>query len=428
MQKYALLFPGQGSQYIGMGKMLYEQYYEARQVYQEANDILGFDIAKLCFEGTWLELNKVENTLPAILTTGYAAFLIFMKEIGEKPQASAGHSLGEYTALVCSGAMSFADALRIVRLRSKLAAQVSYNCKGAMTVVNEIDRVSVEEACAQVSSIDNRVSVACYNSPNQHVISGHQQAVSSVEDILTAKNAQITPLLMSPAFHCLLLEQVMEKLKEELAKISFHPFMWPVFSNVSGVQYYSKKDILPNLSMQVIKPVRWKEMLNNIAQQNISMFIEIGPTSTLANLTIQNLEHAKVYSLSQVLDNQKLVRHSQTESDIKGKEKRSYLITVVTKCIAAAVSTRNNNENSDEYEKGVVLLFKEIEKMQWKLMEDNQKPNEDQIHKALNMLKSVLITKRIPLEKQRAIFKRIFQETGSYHLLKEFQEELNIRE
>lgn len=418
MEKYALVFPGQGSQYIGMGKTLYEENHAARRTYEEANDILGFDIKKLSFEGSSIELNQIEKALPAILIASVAAFRVFRQEIDENPQVAAGHSLGEYTALTCSGAISFADALRIVKLRSTLACEIMDTKKGAMTVINNIVASEIEDACKKISHSGNSVSIACYNAPDQFVICGHQDAVMKVEDILIEKDAQITPMLMSPPFHCCLMESVAEKLSEVLNKTKFDAFKWPVFSNVTAALYRSVEDIAINLSSQVIKPVRWLDILNNIKQQGIENFIEIGPQSVLSDLTRKSLSGVKVFSYTQINDRNGLLELFKPERNIRKKRKGSYTPSVVTKCLAAAVSVRNANWNNDEYEKGVVIPFREVQKIQIELQKEDLLPTTEQMYKAVEMLKSVLNTKKVPMEKQRGIFERILEETGTREILK----------
>lgn len=420
MDKTAILFPGQGSQHIGMGKTLYEEYDFVRRIYEEANDVLGYDIKKLSFEGSAAELNNIEDSLPAIFIASVAAFKAYMHEIAVAPHVSAGHSLGEYTALACSGVLSFGDALRIIKIRSILSREASDKADGAMTIINDIDADSVEEACKQVSGSEGIVSLACYNSPSQFAVSGSRKAVMKVEDLLADKNAKITPLLMSPPYHCILLKPVMERLKDNLRNISFGAFKWPVLSNVTAAPFGNKEEIIDNLSLQLTRPVQWSSILNNMREMGINTFIEIGPQSVLSELTRKNLGAVDAFSYTQKTDRKELQERFKKYARIGNSPKKAYIPSVVTKCLAAAVSTKNMNWNNEEYEKGVVIPFREIQKMQTELQEKEIMPNKEQMCKALQMLKSVLDTKKISKEKQMEIFNRIFRDTGTAELLKDF--------
>lgn len=421
MSKIAFLFPGQGSQYVGMGQEYCKEFAVARQVFQEANDTFGFDFQKICFEGSSVELNQIENVLPAILTVSVAAFRVYMQEVGVVPHFAAGHSLGEYAALTCSGALSFSDTLKIVKLRSILAVETASKVDGAMTVINEIQPDIIVEQCRKVSRDETPVFIACYNSANQTVISGHQTAVMQVEDILMEMGAQITPILMSPPFHGPLLRPVMEKLKNELLACGYGQLQWPVVSNVTALPYESVTDIINNLVLQLVKPVQWMATLDYLTGCGVTVFLEIGPQSVLTDLIKTNGIAAKSFSFGQRNERQALLDClTSREMETQPKKSRSYAVTLVTKCLAAAVSTKNKNWNNDEYYRNVVAPFQEIQAMQQKLQETNSLPTMRQMREALQMLRSVLRTKQVPLEIQVKKFQQILNETGTGDLFPEF--------
>lgn len=411
MEKIVLLFPGQGSQYVGMGRTLYDEYTIARLVFEEANDVLGFDLKKLCFEGSLEELCKTENVLPALLTASVAAFRVYMWEIGIVPQFSAGHSLGEYSALTCCGAMDFRDTLTVVRERSVLAQEVVDTGCGIMTVVNGVYKNIVDEECKKIANESQPVSVSCYNSPGQVVISGHKDAVMKVEDKLMELGAQITPLLMSAPFHCPLMQPAADKLQGELEKHSFNSFKWPVISNVTALPYENTDKIIKNLTLQMTKPVQWQATMDYLQENKITIAIEIGPQAVLSNLVKMNRKNIKTNAFGQKDDRDALLELFPIRSGIPVKEEseknKGYAATVITKCLAMAVCTRNRNWNNDEYEKGVVKPYEKIEKIQEQLEKEDVQPTTEQMQEALEMLKSVFKTKKVPVNEQMKRFKQV---------------------
>ena len=253
MSKIALLFPGQGSHFVGMGQDIYNEYAVAKAVFEEANDVLGFDIKKICFSGNLLELNSMENMFPGLYIVCVALFKVYMQEIGVAPQYSAGHSLGEYAALTCSGALNFADALRVIYRRGVLAQAVADEGEGAMTIIEGIDINTAETECKKVSSSGQYVAISCYNSPDQIAISGYQDAVMQVEDRLMEKGAKISPILTAPPIHSLLMKEVAEQLEVELKKCKFNELKWPVIANVDAQPYGEPVSISSQIKIAIDK-------------------------------------------------------------------------------------------------------------------------------------------------------------------------------
>lgn len=284
MNRIALLFPGQGSHFVGMGRDLYQEYEVARQVFEEANDVLGYDIAKICFEGNLLQLNSLENMFPGLVVVCVALFKVYMQEIGVAPQYSAGHSLGEYAALTCSGALKFADALKLIYKRGVLAQEIADEGEGSMTIVTGTDVNTVESECKKANSSGQFVAVSCYNSPGEFAISGHQDAVVQVEDRLIELGAQISPILTAPPMHCPLMQSVADQLATEFSKYACQDLQWPVISNVDAMPYTDSGSILPKLKLQLTHPVQWTATINYLKNQGVATFIEIGPQSVLTNL------------------------------------------------------------------------------------------------------------------------------------------------
>jgi [acyl-carrier-protein] S-malonyltransferase len=283
IMKTALLFPGQGAQFVGMGKRLFEQEPRAKELYQRANSIFGFDIAKICFEGPEVELNKTSICQPAILLHSLVAMAI-MKEKGELPEwsASAGLSLGEYTALVAAEALSFDDALRLVERRGTFMQEDCDKVKSTMASVVGLDRQKINEVCSAVGGI---VGIANLNSPDQIVISGEFNAVQQANEKLTQAGAKrVIPLKVAGAFHSPLMKSAQDKLKIELTKVNIKTPIKDVISNVTADYARTPEQIRDNLSRQVASPVLWADSMQKLINDGYDTFYEIGPGKVLAGL------------------------------------------------------------------------------------------------------------------------------------------------
>lgn len=284
MAKWAFLFPGQGSQYVGMGKELKENFKVAADVFAEADDALGDSLSKLCFEGPESDLKLTMNTQPAILTSSIASMKVLQQETGIEPAITAGHSLGEYSALVCAGALTFADAVRTVRKRGTFMQQAVPVGVGGMAAIIGLDTALVEQACRDGAQGEH-VSPANYNSPGQIVISGHMEAVKRAvakAEELGAKKAVMLPV--SAPFHSTLMKPAADMLAEALAGVTINDLNIPVLSNVEADFYPSKDAVRDLLTRQVNSPVRWIEQMEKLIAQKPDRALEIGPGNVLCGL------------------------------------------------------------------------------------------------------------------------------------------------
>ena len=292
----AFLFPGQGSQAVGMGKGFYEGSTGAKAVFEEANDALGFDLARLVFEGPEAELALTANTQPAVLTASVAAATA-CAERGLKPALAAGHSLGEYTALVIAGALRFADAVRIVRKRGEFMQEAVPVGTGAMAAIMGIELAAVEQVCSEAAK-GEVVEIANVNSAMQIVIAGHRTAVERAVALATERGGKMSVMLpVSAPFHCSLMAPAGSRLASELEAAAVSDPKIPVVRNVDAGVTRKAEDVRPFLLRQVASPVRWTQCVQRLASEGATAFVEVGPGRVLSGLLRRIMKEARGQSI-----------------------------------------------------------------------------------------------------------------------------------
>ncbi|MEC4679061.1 MAG: ACP S-malonyltransferase [Nitrospirota bacterium] len=290
----AFLFPGQGSQSVGMGKALFEQFELARGVFEEAENVLGWDVADLCFNGPESKLNQTEFTQPALLTTSIAAWRVLGSPI-HSATLVAGHSLGEFTALVAAGALSFADAVRLVHLRGQFMQEAVPEGKGAMAAIIGMKREAVEAICAQVSMDSALVSPANYNGPSQIVLSGEINAVKRAMVLAKESGAKLAiQLAVSVPSHSPLMRKACLRLSDELDKISGLDLQKPLVNNLAAEVTETWKVAKSALVDQLSSPLLWHETMTRMKDAGVDQFIEVGPGRVLCGLLKRIDRRAKV--------------------------------------------------------------------------------------------------------------------------------------
>ena len=286
MDKTAFLFPGQASQYAGMGRDLAEHFPESRQVFDEADAALGFPLAKLCFEGPEEELKLTENTQPAILTVSVAAYRALEKR-GVLPDFVAGHSLGEYSALVAAGSLEFSAAVKLVRARGRYMQEAVPSGEGAMAAILGMSPADVAEVCRKAADHEV-VAPANLNSPEQIAISGAAAAVKRAIEIASQSGAKRAVMLpVSAPFHCALMEPAQQRLEPDLRAAAFGPLRFPLITNVDAAEVTAGEEARNALVRQVTAPVRWLDSIRDMLDDGVTVFVEVGPGKVLCGLLRQ---------------------------------------------------------------------------------------------------------------------------------------------
>lgn len=304
MAKKAFLFPGQGSQYIGMAKDLYENSVEAKEMILTADDAVGMNLSYTMFNGPEEELKQTENTQPAIFLHSVILASIIRTL---QPDAAAGHSLGEYSALVAGRSIQFYDAIKLVRARGKAMQRAGAEQQGTMAAIIGLQPEQVEECCKEASG-EGIVQPANFNSPGQVVISGSVTGVKKGMEVCKAKGAKLVKeLVVSGAFHSPLMESAQKELEDALNKTHIYDSRFPVYANVTAKPVTSKDEIRKLLFQQLTSPVRWEETINNMIADGIDEFYEIGPGKVLTGLVKRINPGVKVYNIDKYSDVEKYI-------------------------------------------------------------------------------------------------------------------------
>jgi [acyl-carrier-protein] S-malonyltransferase len=294
--KIAFIFPGQGSQYIGMAKDVTEHFAESKEVFETASSVLGYDLLQLCLSGPVEKLNLTEYTQPAILTASIALLQPLARR-GVEASAAAGHSLGEYTAITAAGGFEFKDAVALVRKRGQFMQEAVPEGTGLMAAILGMERQDVEKTCLEAAK-NGIVAPANYNSPGQIVIAGEKQAVEKAMELArTAGAKRVIPLPVSVPSHCAMMKQAGERLARELEQITISDLHIPIVNNANAKFIRTAAELRPSLVGQISSPLYWEDSIKNLAAEGYDTFIEIGPGKVLSGLVKRISKDVKVLNV-----------------------------------------------------------------------------------------------------------------------------------
>jgi len=294
--KIAFLFPGQGSQYVGMAKEFIENFKESKEVFDAASAALGYDLAHLCINGPVEKLNLTENTQPAILAASIA-ILRPLERRGLAATAAAGHSLGEYTAITAAGGFELKDAVSLVQKRGRYMQEAVPEGIGLMAAILGMEREDLEKTCLEAAK-NGIVAPANYNSPGQIVIAGEKQAVEKAMELARAKGAKkVIPLAVSVPSHCAMMKQAGDRLARELDSVKINDLRIPIVNNADAKFLKSAAEIRPSLIKQISSPLFWEDTIKNMVADGYDIFIEIGPGKVLTGLVRRIAKDAKVLNV-----------------------------------------------------------------------------------------------------------------------------------
>ncbi len=399
------MFPGQGSVYVGMCKELLKEYDIARETFGEASDAISMDLKKLCLEGDLKELTKTEHSQPAILTASVASFRVLETEFGFRPQFYAGHSLGEFSALVCAGYLPFAEGVRLVKTRGELMRDAAEGSEGIMTAVGKVPKDEILSVCKEISASGHVVCVSNYNSLKQNVISGHKDAVAEAEKRLASLGASVKRLNVSAPFHSPLMQPALEQFKAVLDGYTFVDSGKTVLSNVTAKPHVFG-EIKERLAQQLISPVRWQETVEYLKAQQIRVAVDVGPGKVLRNLMSDNFPavHALSYD---VADN------ARELEKLLGNEK---LTPFISRCMGQAVATRNQCHDAQTYETEIMEPYRRLQMMQQTVEAEERAPSVEEMKNARDLLLRIFRGKQIPVQEQEARLQTLYFDTGTEDL------------
>lgn len=415
MKKVALLFPGSGSQYVGMGKYLYDNYKSAKDIFEEADHLLDYKLSEIILKGNIIKLNKVQNLLPAIYVVNYAYYNVFVNETCFTPYSMAGHSLGEYSALTAAKSISFQHGLKIVLYRSLLAQEIVSEYGGTMTILKKVNPEVIDKICKQYSTSDKKVSIACFNTDSQVLISGDDDLVKQIECYALKLNdkTEIINLATSPPYHSTLMKIVANKFKDYLLSFQWNKPSVQVISNVTALPYCSTEEIINNLVKQLYSPVQWEKTMQYLYNSQVDSFIEIGPQNILKNFTIDLYPGANAFAFDEKMDRSEVIRKYNTESIIQREleEIRQQRLKAISMCLTYSATTKNYTPEAI-FPNNCLVLYNSIKERKKYLEKSGDNILDEDVRTAVDLMQQTFDYKNVPIEEQLQRKQQITERTG----------------
>jgi len=387
MDKPVFLFPGQGSQYVGMGQTLCRHSSTAADVFRQADNILNTNLSQVCFQGPFSELSRPESLQPAILTATVAAYSVFQEEFGLIPDYLVGHSFGELSALVCAQAIEFKQGLLLARMKGEIIAGQARDLAVVMTAVRYVDRSRVESVCDRVSVERDDIVLGIINSRQEFVLSGRKEIIRKAEKELEAAGAGIERLPMKVPFHSPLIKPAADRISEQLNDFEFIQPKTPVISSLDRQVLTTAPEIKKSLSRQLTRQLDWVSMVKYLDHLEVDTAVEIGPKKTLSSL-MQDIEtEIDIHSFSSPRDLERLKQKLGT-TDNAG-------LTLLETCLRLLVSTQNNNPDAQEYEQEINLPFKRLQDTYFTFKDNQYLPDKEEAKRFLEQAFGILRKKHL---------------------------------
>jgi [acyl-carrier-protein] S-malonyltransferase len=402
MNNLAIVFPGQGSQYSGMGKSLYDKYEYAKKIFNISSEILNINIKEICFSGKD-DLFKTEIAQPAIFIDSFIQYHWYLDIVGIDALYLSGHSLGEISALGCAEAMKFEDALKIVQLRGSVMQKTEDADNGRMLAIFGMLKEDIQEICFKVSTRQNRAEIANYNSYEQIVVSGDTEAINDIMKLLDESGCQYYQLPVKSAFHSYLMENAAIEFQKQLECFDFNNPKIPVLSSTS-LELYTKDNLKSTLCSQIITPVKWTSVIEYFRSKSIKKIIELGPGMVLKKLNKQICNDIIMYSYDE--------DQHEIENIGKADTAMNECFQYLTRSLAIAVSTPNLNNDTATYSENMILPYREIKDIVMKLEQSPEKTTMDNVVLANKMLHMMFEEKKTPTEERLERFDQLYLETG----------------
>ncbi len=413
--RVGVVFPGQGSQYIGMGKKLYDRYDCVKKIFTEASEILGYDIQNLCFYGNSTTLQNSEYTQPAIFTVSYAAYLAFIDEFCIRPACLAGHSMGEFTALVCANAIDFRQGLQIIRKRGRFMQESAANIGGMYAVIN-MKKEELDLECQRASNEKDFVTISNFNSSQQYTISGSYCALEKVIPGIKDKGGVAVPLKVSGPFHSMYMKKSAEEFSVFLNAYTFKSPGYPIISNITGKEYDINTNVKDTLVKQIYSPILWEKCIQSMLEKDVDMMIELGPKNVLTKLIKQQTNQIKFFASDQ---EKELKEFYKTIGDSYGNYDNDVtrIDGLVRHCLKRAVCIRNNGEDETEYEQKFRIPYTEIKMKYFMHKESGELIPLELAKDAVEMLKAACRVKKVSKEDEENLLADIIMATGTKSLI-----------
>ncbi|MBB6170493.1 [acyl-carrier-protein] S-malonyltransferase [Nocardiopsis mwathae] len=400
MTNLALVFPGQGSQFSGMGRAWYDAHGSVRDRFEQASEIVGYSLADLCFTAPPAELTRTRHAQVALLVLGYGMYEVVVGDRRPPVSAMAGHSLGEITALLAAGALDFEDAVRLVKVRGE--AMEAYTAEGdtGMVAALRTPASQVEKWVEEFNAGGHGVQVANYNAEQQTVLAGTREELRALTAVLEERGARVARLSVAGAFHSRHMDGAVPAYVDELDRIAFTEPSVPVYSTVTGRAYESAREIREALSVQLTAPVRWETVVSALTAADVTVWIEVGPKNVLTKLI------AGSGAVAHSLDDDAGAAYAALDRVAEERANRPGLVGL---CLGAAAATRNRNFDDEEYAAGVVAPYRRLQEL---ASAGAGEPTSEQRCEALDLLRTIMETKGVPDAEQEERISSILRRTG----------------